>query len=270
MALVNPSVLPDVSRSIPSSRHFSWTAGFPYISRFDSHDSLRRLYDIHLPSRLDELRLDDINTFTTLNCTTQHASSERATTTRTRPSCPLIQVETIQEIPCNQSFAENVKLRRPFSRWMRSLHRRVSQRDHGKVWSPDTGWENLECSGAYQRSIRRRLSRRLSSSGSSLGFIEAVQSASISIASASAISRSRRHHRLSHCWSRTERSSRASLSAPRFSEDSIPFEKVSIDVAAIQRSLRRRQIIEELINTEESYIGDIRFLIHVSSAQHYC
>ncbi|KAL7761413.1 hypothetical protein ACKLNR_007948 [Fusarium oxysporum f. sp. zingiberi] len=145
---------------------------------------------------------------------------------------------------------------------MRSLHRRVSQRDHGKVWSPDTGWENLECSGAYQRSIRRRLSRRLSSSGSSLGFIEAVQSASISIASASAISRSRRHHRLSHCWSRTERSSRASLSAPRFSEDSIPFEKVSIDVAAIQRSLRRRQIIEELINTEESYIGDIRFLIH--------
>ncbi|KAF6529225.1 hypothetical protein HZS61_000537 [Fusarium oxysporum f. sp. conglutinans] len=37
---------------------------------------------------------------------------------------------------------------------------------------------------------------------------------------------------------------------------------VSIDVAAIQRSLRRRQIIEELINTEESYIGDIRFLIH--------
>ncbi|KAG7421872.1 hypothetical protein Forpe1208_v001342 [Fusarium oxysporum f. sp. rapae] len=82
------------------------------------------------------------------------------------------------------------------------------------------------------------------------------------IASASAISRSRRHHRLSHCRSRTERSSRASLSAPRFSEDSIPFEKVNIDVAAIQRSLRRRQIIEELINTEESYIGDIRFLIH--------
>ncbi|KAL9575272.1 hypothetical protein ACKAV7_000634 [Fusarium commune] len=39
-------------------------------------------------------------------------------------------------------------------------------------------------------------------------------------------------------------------------------EAVNIDVAAIQRSLRRRQIIEELINTEESYIGDIRFLIH--------
>ncbi|KAG4294743.1 hypothetical protein FPRO06_01328 [Fusarium proliferatum] len=262
MALVNPSALPDVSRSIPSSRHFSWTAGFPFISRFDSHDSLRRLYDIHLPSRLEELHLDDINTFTTLNCTTQHARSERATATRARPSCPQIQVETIQEVPSSESFAENAKLRRPFSRWMKSLHRRVSQRDYGNVWSPDTGWENLECSGTYQRSVRRRLSRRLSSSGSSLGFIEAVQSASISIASASAISRSHRHHRLSNCRSRTERSSRASLSAPRFSEDSIPFEKVSIDVAAVQRSLRRRQIIEELISTEESYIGDIRFLIH--------
>ncbi|CZR35201.1 uncharacterized protein FPRO_00677 [Fusarium proliferatum ET1] len=262
MALVNPSALPDVSRSIPSSRHFSWTVGFPFISRFDSHDSLRRLYDIHLPSRLEELHLDDINTFTTLNCTTQHARSERATATRARPSCPQIQVETIQEVPSSESFAENAKLRRPFSRWMKSLHRRVSQRDYGNVWSPDTGWENLECSGTYQRSVRRRLSRRLSSSGSSLGFIEAVQSASISIASASAISRSHRHHRLSNCRSRTERSSRASLSAPRFSEDSIPFEKVSIDVAAVQRSLRRRQIIEELISTEESYIGDIRFLIH--------
>ncbi|RKL40650.1 hypothetical protein BFJ72_g6250 [Fusarium proliferatum] len=269
MTLVNPSALPDVSRSIPSSRHFSWTAGFPFISRFDSHDSLRRLYDIHLPSRLEELRLDDINTFTTLNCTTQHARSERATATRARPSCPQIQVETIQEVPSSESFAENAKLRRPFSRWMKSLHRRVSQRDYGNVWSPDTGWENLECSGTYQRSVRRRLSRRLSSSGSSLGFIEAVQSASISIASASAISRSHRHHRLSNCRSRTERSSRASLSAPRFSEDSIPFEKVSIDVAAVQRSLRRRQIIEELISTEESYIGDIRFLIHVSLDQHY-
>lgn len=269
MALVNPSALPDVSRSIPSSRHFSWTAGFPYITRFGSHDSLRSLYDIHLPSRLEELRLGDINTFTTLNCTTQHASAERATTTRVRPSCPQIQVETIQEVPSSQSFAEKVKLRRPFSRWMKSLHRRVSQRDYGNVWSPDTGWENLECSGTYQRSVRRRLSRQLSSSGSSLGFIEAVQSASISIASASAISRSHRHHRFSNCRSRTERSSRASLSAPRFSEDSIPFEKVSIDVAAVQRSLRRRQIIEELINTEESYIGDIRFLIHVSSDQHY-
>ncbi|KAF4334632.1 hypothetical protein FBEOM_11520 [Fusarium beomiforme] len=81
-------------------------------------------------------------------------------------------------------------------------------------------------------------------------------------ASASAISRSRRHDRRSRCRSRTERSSRASLSAPRVSEDSVPFEKARVDVAALQRSLRRRQILEELISTEEGYIGDVRFLVH--------
>ncbi|KAF9771743.1 hypothetical protein IL306_010607 [Fusarium sp. DS 682] len=190
MALVNPSASPDVSRNIPSSRHF--------------------------------------------------------------------------KVPCSKPPTENTKPRRPFSRWMKSLHRRVSKRDYkDEVWPPDAEWGHLERNGAYQRSIRRKLSRRLSSSGSSLGFIEAVQSASISITSASAISRSRQHHRHSHCQSRTERSSRASLSVPRFSEDSVPFEKANVDVAALQRSLRRRQILEELISTEESYIGDVRFLVHV-------
>jgi hypothetical protein len=37
-----------------------------------------------------------------------------------------------------------------------------------------------------------------------------------------------------------------------------------IDVAAIERSLQRRRILEELISTEEGYIGDVRFLMNVS------
>ncbi|KAF4454350.1 hypothetical protein F53441_3107 [Fusarium austroafricanum] len=264
MALVNPSVLPDASSSIHNTRHFSWTAGFPYVSRCGSHDSLHRLYDINSPSRLDRLRLDDIDTLTTSNSIgTQHAASGRIITPHTRFSCPKIQIDPVKEPPFNGPLSLNPKSRRPFSRWMRSLHRRVSHRDHEEeIWPPDAGWEHLECSGSYQRSLRRKLTRRLSSSGSSLDLIAAVQSASISIASASAISRSRRYHRHSHCRSRTERSSRASLSAPRFSEESAPFERVNVDIAAIQRSLRRRQILEELISTEESYIGDIRFLIH--------
>jgi hypothetical protein len=150
---------------------------------------------------------------------------------------------------------------------MRSLHRRVSNRgDEEEVWPVDAGWKHSGSSRTYQPSVRKKLSRLLSSSGSSLGLIAAVQSASISITSASALSRSRSHqnHSYSHCRSRTERSSRASLSAPRFSEDSVPLEKAKMDVTAIHRSLRRRQILEELISTEESYIGDIRFLIHVS------
>jgi hypothetical protein len=37
------------------------------------------------------------------------------------------------------------------------------------------------------------------------------------------------------------------------------------DLDAIQRSAQRRRVMEELIATEESYIGDLRFLMNVSN-----
>ncbi|KAJ4272288.1 hypothetical protein NW762_000999 [Fusarium torreyae] len=263
MALVNSSALPDVSPSIHSSRNFTWIAGLPDIPRFtNSHDSLRRLCDINSLPALDSLRIDSYNALTALNnISTQCVGPETTSSSQARPSCPQIHVEPIGKLAPDNPRAENAKPRRPFHKWMRALHRRVSHRGHGEeIWPPSAGWEHLESSGTYQQSLRRKLSRRKSFSGSSMGLIAAVQSASISLTSASAVSRSRRHHRHSHCRSRTERSSRASLSAPRFSEDSTPLERVKVDVAATHRSLRRRQILEELISTEESYIGDIRFL----------
>jgi len=36
-----------------------------------------------------------------------------------------------------------------------------------------------------------------------------------------------------------------------------------IDHAVTQRALKRRQVLEELISTEESYLGDVKFLSHV-------
>lgn len=36
-----------------------------------------------------------------------------------------------------------------------------------------------------------------------------------------------------------------------------------MDQAVTERSLQRRRILEELIETEESYIGDVRFLMNV-------
>ncbi|KAK8114263.1 RhoGEF domain-containing protein [Apiospora kogelbergensis] len=62
----------------------------------------------------------------------------------------------------------------------------------------------------------------------------------------------------------TERSSRASYSRTRFSEESTRLERtVSADPAVMERQLQRRRVIEELISTEESYIGDIKFLMNV-------
>jgi hypothetical protein len=266
MAFVGPSALPGFSHNIHNTRHFTWTPGFLHISRFDSHGSLQSLNDINLHPRLDDSPHDDINALTTLNSiVTKHATPESTRPPKAQSPCPQIQINQHEENLRDDASSENTKPRRPFYRWMRSLHRRVNHGgDEEEVWPVDAGWKHLESSGTYQRSLRRKFSRRLSSSGSSLGLIATVQSASISITSTSALSRSHRNHSYSHCRSRTERSSRASLSAPRFSEDSVPLEKVKMDVTAIHRSLRRRQILEELISTEESYIGDIRFLIHVS------
>lgn len=54
------------------------------------------------------------------------------------------------------------------------------------------------------------------------------------------------------------------MTAPRVSEDSSFLESHSLaDLAAIERSLQRRKVLEELISTEEGYIGDVRFLMNV-------
>jgi hypothetical protein len=108
---------------------------------------------------------------------------------------------------------------------------------------------------------------RQSSSGSSFGFVEAVKTASASLASGSVFARSRRNSiRSSRAQTHTDRSSRRSLSSHRCSEDSCGLDKPQVlDKAAVERSLQRRRILEELISTEEGYIGDVRFLMNVSA-----
>lgn len=148
-----------------------------------------------------------------------------------------------------------------FKKWIKSLHRRATQRP-SLLGDQNQGHDILG-----HVSVRRSLSQKLrhrSSSGSSFGFVGAVRSASVSLASVSAVTRSRRHATRSRC--RTDRSSRASVSMPRMSEDSFVAERSQVvDAAITERSLQRRRILEELISTEESYIGDVRFLINVCS-----
>ncbi|KAL6920103.1 hypothetical protein FSST1_004129 [Fusarium sambucinum] len=264
MALVSLPTWPNVSHNIHSTRHSSWTAGFPYLSRLDAHAGPPSLYDISSSPSLECPSLNGINAFTSSNrISTERKVPERVSNPEAVSSGSQTCIDLSKESSYKTSSSGDRNSRQPFHKWMRSLQRRVGHRDHEEaIWSPDAGWQYLEYNRPYQQSLHRKLSRRLSSSGSSLGLIAAVQSASISLASGSAVSRSRRHHGRSRCRSRAEQSSRASLSAPRFSEDSIPLEKGSVDVAQMHRSLRRRQILEELISTEEGYIGDVRFLIH--------
>ncbi|EGR50821.1 uncharacterized protein TRIREDRAFT_58058, partial [Trichoderma reesei QM6a] len=156
---------------------------------------------------------------------------------------------------------EQLKSERPFHKWMRTIHRRARHRPT----LSDEGISPLHENGIHSRtSPWRRTHHRHSSSGSSFAFVAAVRSASASLASVSAVARSRRNTVRSQGFSTTERSSRASISGPRASEDSCFLENRSLaDLATIERSLQRRKVLEELISTEEGYIGDVRFLMNV-------
>lgn len=149
---------------------------------------------------------------------------------------------------------------RPFHKWMKNLHRRAQRPGIG-----NTATEKYPECLFVDDSVRIN-GHRKSSSGSSFGFVAAVKSATVSLASASVRTRQRRHTARSSVHTRTDRSSRGSISAQRMSEDSMYFERTSqADPAVTERLLQRRRILEELITTEESYIGDIRFLMNVRS-----
>ncbi|OHW95648.1 RhoGEF domain-containing protein [Colletotrichum incanum] len=152
--------------------------------------------------------------------------------------------------------------RGPFHRWMRNLHRRAKQRPRPMNADSVLPWKLLD--SADRSALSRRTRHRRSSSGSSFGFVAAVKSASVSLASGSTATRPRGNSHRSLAYSKTDRSSRASFTAARFSEDSCHVEwPANIDPLATERALQRRRILEELISTEEGYIRDLRFLMNV-------
>lgn len=163
--------------------------------------------------------------------------------------------------------AESTHAHTPFQKWMRTLRRRAGRRQYANAID-----ETLSTSTSIDglRPITKRTGhRRQSSSGSSFGFVEAVKTASVSLASGSVFARSKRNTiSSSRTQTNNDCGSRASMSSNRCSEDSNGLDKPRmLDRAAVERSLQRRRILEELIRTEEGYIGDVRFLMNVC---HFC
>ncbi|KAH7137148.1 RSP protein [Dactylonectria estremocensis] len=271
MALADPPSL--LSRahasSIYTSTNSNWaTPGIPELLREkDASERKMVLYPADLALKLDGLRIDDVDTFTALeSIDTQSLDSGRIIDpSESAAVFPNISIDYFDKPRQNVLHDSAPGHKGPFHKWMRSLHRRARHRP--AVWDSNVdgiSWQHLESKTANRVALHRRLGHRKSSSGSSFGFVSAMQSASASLASVSAVTRSRRNTTRSHCQSRTDRSSRASFSGYRLSEDSMTRERpVTVDTAATERSFQRRKILEELISTEESYIGDVRFLMNV-------
>ncbi|KAL2757104.1 hypothetical protein ACRALDRAFT_1041527, partial [Sodiomyces alcalophilus JCM 7366] len=146
---------------------------------------------------------------------------------------------------------------------MKTIHRRAQRRPGSLDSGENHPWKPLDPTDVGF-SARRSSNHRRSSSGSSFGFVAAVKSASVSLAGTSIVTQPWRNTGRSRGRSKTDRSSRCSLAIARQSEDSGNGETSTMtDWAAVQRAVQRRRILEELIGTEEGYIGDVRFLINV-------
>lgn len=143
-------------------------------------------------------------------------------------------------------------------RWLSTLRRRKQHQPptvtpHTQRWTLDD-FEKSPVSPAKQRYSRHKQSN---SNGSSFAFVSAVKSATATIASVSAATVSRRNSR----WrGEQQRSSVVSCSEPRPSVES---QRSIMDEAAKQRSRKRREKLEELIRTEESYVADVKALSNV-------
>ena len=143
-------------------------------------------------------------------------------------------------------------------RWISTLRRRkqtkqIDSIDRNQPFISDS-FGSRPASPMKRRDSQHKKSN---SNCSSLAFITAVRSATATIASASITTVSRRHT----AWRRGhQRSSVISGSDPRPSIDS---QRSVMDEAARQRSRKRRDKVEELIRTEESYVADIKALSNV-------
>ena len=160
----------------------------------------------------------------------------------------------------NRSLPIHLETERPFNKWVRDIQKRAGQRR--KTVSCDFNGSALEQELFDSPTTQPRGRHKKSSSGSSFGFVTAVKSATVSLASLSVAPRSKRTG-MSSRHHKTDRSSKAS-NAGRLSEDSSYIARGAIDQVVLNRLLQRRRVIEEIINTEESYVGDVKFLMNVS------
>ncbi|KAL9093967.1 MAG: hypothetical protein Q9165_003637 [Trypethelium subeluteriae] len=160
--------------------------------------------------------------------------------------------------------------RRPFRKWISTLRRRRnstnledSKATHRGFLGPERPKPNLGVLSWRSRQGGPRAST--STASSSIGFVTAMKSATITLASTSIHPRSWRGARIERLRS-GERSSGQSGPEARKSVDShTPSLGPIMDEAAWMRSLQRRKVLEELVASEESYIADLKVLINVYS-----
>ncbi|KAH6642950.1 hypothetical protein C7974DRAFT_431259 [Boeremia exigua] len=145
----------------------------------------------------------------------------------------------------------------PFRRWMSTLRRRHLHRRRKQELSFDGGEEVLFVRSP-QPTTTDSVRRTSESMTSSMGFVTATKTTSVTVASTSIAPASEQgphnNGRLGNRSSNTD--ARRSTDSHRGGIGSV------IDESAWLRSLQRRKVVEELMASEESYIADLKVLIN--------
>lgn len=145
---------------------------------------------------------------------------------------------------------------RPFRRWIKSIRKRSHRNRYGRTQAPDCLYSLHSTTSNPIKTFG--IPHDYSSSGSSFAFITAVRSAAVSNCGQSQLTLPNVPSQANLRPPMTHRSSTRKIMNSGDSTTS-----VHLDSLASDRSRQRRYILEELISTEESYIGDVRFLMNV-------
>jgi hypothetical protein len=154
----------------------------------------------------------------------------------------------------------------PFKRWLRTLKRRHiapldCAEDVAYHTTLDRGNEELFQTPSGHLAPTNRLEKS-PSSASSIAFISAVKSASVTIASFSVYPMSRRSAQTSYLR-RGESQVDMRYGRSSFDGEDIPASPL-MDDGTWSRSVRRHRIVQEIVSSEESYVRDLKTLINVS------
>ncbi|KAL8932536.1 MAG: hypothetical protein Q9216_006792 [Gyalolechia sp. 2 TL-2023] len=152
---------------------------------------------------------------------------------------------------------------RSFKHWL--SHLRPELLKHKKTLTKSTKRWPLEESPKEQNvtglgKVEDRRSRhKKSHSVSSTGFSGAMKAVALTRPTSTPVSRKSRR---SNPFSRSNRSSRLSEDHVRLSTDHPQDSSNAPDEAALARSVQRRKTLEELLESEASYVADLKVLIH--------
>lgn len=158
----------------------------------------------------------------------------------------------------------------PFRRWIDTIRRKGKARRYATTDEEDglgdiAGLDIDTGAEGDHRALERSAHRKSESYTSSAGFITAIKSASVTLATASV---GQLRKRSSRSWPHQRGSGNSEM---RASFDShAPSLTPVIDEATWLRSVQRRKILEEIVSTEEGYLSDMKVFVNVSSLDERC